>query len=449
MTSDLPTHVEPCPHCGQRNRVQSGTVRSGRCREPFVVVSEQGDGREIGANRESQASGGGPDGSDAGYLKQAPAGAGGIGHWIEAGVPRDPDQIERLLAERPHCWEFLLLAAMVLRYKVALEPQWIDHDNGIGRVSHAKLDVFAAMHILSDRIGLMGDTLRQEMRVLDPEATRRALGGPQEPGDPQRIERIADHIASGYAAMLDWAAELRGLRAPEEMRPVLEAAARLADQPIAQVRTWIDHLVEAVDALPGRVATGNNAYVDATLTLSIDPTVLAAFQHCVEKLTDAHSTHIDHDTAEKLTLRRTQLNLEVEAVELQLRDIVRERLRDSRRLPSHVGQKVADRLRIAARRQPGIEYLKQPTLAVALEYVDLRELLDTITAKSLWSEFEDIFGTKEQLNTRFDQLAELRNALRHSRTMIDVTIRDGQAAILWFRQVLGGAQEAPDPGDRS
>ena len=35
------------------------------------------------------------------------------------------------------------------------------------------------------------------------------------------------------------------------------------------------------------------------------------------------------------------------------------------------------------------------------------------------------------------QLAELRNGIRHSRTVDEVTRKEGEAAILWFKQVLG------------
>ena len=40
------------------------------------------------------------------------------------------------------------------------------------------------------------------------------------------------------------------------------------------------------------------------------------------------------------------------------------------------------------------------------------------------------------VNVRFAQLAELRNRLRHSRAVDDVTRKDGEAALLWFQQVL-------------
>jgi hypothetical protein len=47
-------------------------------------------------------------------------------------------------------------------------------------------------------------------------------------------------------------------------------------------------------------------------------------------------------------------------------------------------------------------------------------LQDTITNKALWPEFESRFGMREILVERFGQLAELRNCIRHSRTVDDV-----------------------------
>ena len=49
---------------------------------------------------------------------------------------------------------------------------------------------------------------------------------------------------------------------------------------------------------------------------------------------------------------------------------------------------------------------------------------------------EGRFGTRENLAVRFDQLAELRNGIRHSRAVSEVMEKDGEAAILWFQQVL-------------
>jgi len=76
------------------------------------------------------------------------------------------------------------------------------------------------------------------------------------------------------------------------------------------------------------------------------------------------------------------------------------------------------------------------SLSDRLEYADLRELQDAIVGKSLWETFAPRFGTKELLGGKFNQLAELRNAIRHSRTTTDITRMEGEAAILWFEQAM-------------
>lgn len=95
-----------------------------------------------------------------------------------------------------------------------------------------------------------------------------------------------------------------------------------------------------------------------------------------------------------------------------------------------------ERLQAAARRNPAVDADHYESLAGQLEYADLRELQDTIVSKPLWPAFQSRFGTAGVLAERFDQLAGLRNCIRHSRAVDEVTRKLGEAAIIWFRQVL-------------
>ena len=110
--------------------------------------------------------------------------------------------------------------------------------------------------------------------------------------------------------------------------------------------------------------------------------------------------------------------------------------RRGRALPPHVSERINERIASARRRNPGLGNGHYDSLSGKLEYCDLRELQEVLTSKTLWPRFEARFGSKEMLNVRFAQLAELRNGLRHSRTVDDVTRKDGEAALIWFRQVL-------------
>lgn len=131
-----------------------------------------------------------------------------------------------------------------------------------------------------------------------------------------------------------------------------------------------------------------------------------------------------------------ELDKQIERVELRLRSLVASEISDDSKMPSRVIQKVEERISQAMRKNAAIDGEQYKSLDRKLEYADLRELQDVLTGKTLWAMFEPRFSNKESLNVKFSQLAELRNALRHSRTVDEVTRKEGEAAVLWFKQVL-------------
>lgn len=105
-------------------------------------------------------------------------------------------------------------------------------------------------------------------------------------------------------------------------------------------------------------------------------------------------------------------------------------------IPEHIASKVRDRMH--KDRRKGLLGTDEASEGVEqqMRYFDLRELEDMIVAKSAWPAFEGQFGSKEQLMARFAQLAELRNAIRHSRSVSQIAQKDGEAALMWFTAVL-------------
>jgi hypothetical protein len=126
-----------------------------------------------------------------------------------------------------------------------------------------------------------------------------------------------------------------------------------------------------------------------------------------------------------------------EQAELDLRKIVQTTVGDdASRIPSHVLQKVDELIARAVKKNAALDADRYQALGGKLEYFDLRDLQQAITSASLWPKFESRFSTKEALNAKFDQLAELRNGIRHSRAVSAVVRKEGEAAILWFKKVL-------------
>ncbi len=132
-----------------------------------------------------------------------------------------------------------------------------------------------------------------------------------------------------------------------------------------------------------------------------------------------------------------ELDADIESVELALRKSVTEALeQDVDLLPQHVKDKIEDRIQRTAKKNPAFDADRYTTLDGKLEYCDLRELQDVISAKSTWDRFQVRFANKEAVFARFGQLAELRNGIRHSRTVDEITRKEGEAALLWFKKVV-------------
>jgi type I restriction enzyme R subunit len=132
-----------------------------------------------------------------------------------------------------------------------------------------------------------------------------------------------------------------------------------------------------------------------------------------------------------------ELDQQIEDIELGIRKQIAEILGgDVARLPPHVYQKAEERIQAAARKNAAIDAEEYAQMTRRLEYCDLRELQDTILSKALWPDFEQRFVNKAALMAKFGQLADLRNTIRHSRSLDDITRKEGEAAILWFRHIL-------------
>ena len=132
-----------------------------------------------------------------------------------------------------------------------------------------------------------------------------------------------------------------------------------------------------------------------------------------------------------------ELDQEIEATELRLREIVAAAI-DTNDLimPERIAAKVRDRIQ-KDRRKGLLTVSEENTSTIEeLQYCDLRELEDLIVSKPTWPIFACRFDSKEQLIARFAQLAELRNAIRHTRSVSQLAQKDGEAALMWFQSKI-------------
>lgn len=132
-----------------------------------------------------------------------------------------------------------------------------------------------------------------------------------------------------------------------------------------------------------------------------------------------------------------ELDQSVELIELSLRSLISSTFNDdSSHIPEYISSKVDERIHRAVKKTATIDANDFHLLSKKLQFFDLRELQQVIVNKSIWTNFESRFVNKDTLAKKFDQLAELRNCIRHSRTVDEITRKEGEAAIIWFDQVL-------------
>ncbi|WP_419949133.1 GmrSD restriction endonuclease domain-containing protein [Candidatus Palauibacter sp.] len=128
----------------------------------------------------------------------------------------------------------------------------------------------------------------------------------------------------------------------------------------------------------------------------------------------------------------------IQEVEIGIRNLIETKLEGDRdAVPQHIQRKVDERLDRAIKKNAVLDAEHYESFRGQLEFFDLRELQDTIVNRHLWPRFEEVFGSKGTLERRFDQVADARNGIRHSRWVDDVTEKEGEAAVLWFQTVMG------------
>jgi hypothetical protein len=135
------------------------------------------------------------------------------------------------------------------------------------------------------------------------------------------------------------------------------------------------------------------------------------------------------------------LNEQIERVELGLRALISKKLASTPKpftsvTPSNIQTKVNERIEKELKKYPHFKEADFDSFDKKLVYFDLQEYLQLIINANCWQYFEQLFKSKERLTLKFNQLAGLRNAIRHSREVNDVDRLEGEAAIRWFDDIL-------------
>ncbi len=137
-----------------------------------------------------------------------------------------------------------------------------------------------------------------------------------------------------------------------------------------------------------------------------------------------------------------KINSDIEIIELTLRKLIERKLElvvradIKEKIPSNIYEKLVIKINRAKKKNPNLVEQNIEDAKYWMQFSDLQELQQIITSRVYWGLFEELFINKENLTSEFNDVANLRNALRHSREVDIITKMKGEASILWFNQQL-------------
>lgn len=206
---------------------------------------------------------------------------------VELVIPSTPAQLMQLAETQTPFWEYRLFAGYLIQGKRSLESLWHDHDLHLRQPGGTRIaempSVFDFVNECTDRVLTIVENFNQ---LLLPDVQERAFGAPGEPGNPERIEHLGRRLVSVYEDLLDWALEVRSARPPEEFRELLDSLSHYADQPLEELRRFIDafetSLRDAIDA-HDRGDTSQKM-IDLAIVLIIPDNVKRRFDEALQDL---------------------------------------------------------------------------------------------------------------------------------------------------------------------
>lgn len=135
------------------------------------------------------------------------------------------------------------------------------------------------------------------------------------------------------------------------------------------------------------------------------------------------------------------LNNEIEEVEFALRNIIVSTIGNDmnsykEKVHPRIQDKVQQRVDSDKKKKPDAAAEDYNNFSKRIQFFDLSECQEIILSKNNWELFSNIFKDKNNVMNRFSQLGNLRNGIRHSRSISEIEQMDGEVAIRWFKTIL-------------
>jgi hypothetical protein len=201
-----------------------------------------------------------------------------------SGIAKSDGQVAQLLSERPPGWEYLLYAGALCTGVERLETKYMDYSLRYAPRLGVTISQSDFLHFISSQLSELQIMINSLSTLVNAEVLADAVGPSGHSGDPDKILHAAARIVRLYGDMFLWAERIRGMAMPDEYREVTELLVRFAEQPINEIRDFVQRFGARIDALASAPATGERVEVIETIKFTIPDELVKEFNTKLEAL---------------------------------------------------------------------------------------------------------------------------------------------------------------------
>lgn len=167
---------------------------------------------------------------------------------------------QRLVAERPPGWEYLLTAELFTNYLKEPLRRMSDMSAGFYSIPKTSLrDDEASIEFLQQKLNAGSGMIDPLQKVMTTELTR-AWGEPGIPGDPCEILHVYKLIERAAQVMVDWEHDLRSYTVTDRLKPSHDLLHGILARQLNKMKAFPSTLVDAVDLAIARPNEKHEVY---------------------------------------------------------------------------------------------------------------------------------------------------------------------------------------------
>jgi hypothetical protein len=203
---------------------------------------------------------------------------------IGPNIPSTDEELSRIISEQPIGWEYLLFAGALVLELARLETRYEDYKLRYAPRLGTAVSEPKFREYLNVQLGELQDLVRNIDPLFRDEVIEAAFGAPGVAGDPARLLHLAKRLIGVYDDFLRWVERIRGTSFPSQFKHLMEILVEYADQPIEEMRRFVQGYADFADRIPAVAESGEPLKMEHRVTFSIPDALSRAYREEFDRL---------------------------------------------------------------------------------------------------------------------------------------------------------------------